>query len=314
MKKTLRFLMVAVIAISVTFTSCKKADKETDNTSEYSTHSDDQSRFSNEIDATANDENAAIESYTAFTGRPTNVLTPPCDVSFHLDSTATHRRITITYNGQVCLGAHRTRLGQVVLTMPLGQHWRDVGAVLTTNINNLKITRLSDNKSITINGTHIVTNVTGGRLFDLTLPGATPIVHEITSPGMSVTFDNGSQREWKVAKRRTFSGNPNQSLLVISTVGFHTDNGITGISEWGTNRFGNPFVTSITAPMVIRQDCGFRLVSGQVTHQRMVATVVVTFGCDSTGTQITTCPAGPFYFKLVWTGANGIIRTVILPY
>ena len=54
MKKTLRFLMVAVIAISVTFTSCKKADTDSDN-SELTTHSDDQSRFSNESDAVAND-------------------------------------------------------------------------------------------------------------------------------------------------------------------------------------------------------------------------------------------------------------------
>ena len=309
MKKTLRFLMVAVIAISVTFTSCKKADTEADNSSELSTHSDDQSRFSNEIDATANDENAAIESFSAFTGRPTNVLAPPCDASFHLDSTATHRRITITYNGTVCLGAHRTRTGVVVLTMPLGQRWRDVGAVLTTTATNLKITRISDNKSITINGTHIVTNVTGGRLGQLASTGT--IVHEITSPGMSVTFDNGSSRNWQVAKRRTFTYNAG---IVITTVGMHTDGGITGISEWGTNRFGNSFVTSITNPMVIRQDCDFRLVSGQVTHQRLAATVVVTFGLNAAGNP-TSCPVlAPYYLKLVWTGANGIVRTVILPY
>ena len=313
MKKTLRFLMVAVIAISVTFTSCKK-DKEEDNSDQLTTHSEDQSRFSNETDASLNDENAAIESYTAFTGRPTNVLVPPCDATVALDSTATLRRITITYNGAVCPGALRTRTGLVVLTMPLGQRWRDLGAEITTTITNFKITRISDNKSITINGVRMNKNVTGGLLVHLGTPGGpAQIVHEITSPGMSVTFDNGSQRTWQVGKRRTFTGNFSLNSIVITTVGIHTDGLITGISEWGTNRFGNNFVTSITQPMVIRQNCGFRLTSGEVTHQRLLATVVVTFGLDATGTP-TLCPFGVYYLKLVWTGANGIVRTVILPY
>ena len=314
MKKSLRILMVAVIAISVTFTSCKKADKDTDNTDQLTTHSEDQSRFSNEIDATANDENAAIESYGAFTGRPTNVLTPPCDATVSLDSTATLRRITIVYNGQVCLGAHRTRLGQVVLTMPLGQHWRDPHAVITTTITNLKITRLSDNKSITINGNHEVENWTGGRLAGLFMPGGpTAIVHKITSSGMTVTFDNGTSRNWKVAKQRTFTNEADK--LVITTIGTHIDGNIVGISEWGTNRFGSDFFTSITQPMVIREDCQFRLVSGQVTHQRLAATVTATFGLNAAGVA-TSCPGlqGVYYLKIVWTNSNGVTRTVILPY
>ena len=308
MKKTLRFLMVAVIAISVTFTSCKKADtSSTDSTAELTTHSDDQARFEGESDAVANDANTAIENFSAFEGRVENTVGVICNATVVLDSTATLRRITITYNGLNCWG-NRSRTGVVILTMPLGQRWRDQGAVLTTTIQNLKITRVSDNKSITINGVHLVKNVTGGRLAQLASLGT--IIHEITSPGMTVTFDNNTQRSWQVARRRTFTYN---NGIVITTVGIHTDGGVTGIAEWGINRFGNAFVTAITQPMVIRQDCDFRLVSGQVTHQRLLANVVVTFGLDSAGNP-TSCPAGVYYFKLVWTGANGIVRTVILPY
>ena len=67
--------------------------------------------------------------------------------------------------------------------------------------------------------------------------------------------------------------------------------------------------------MTIRGDCGYRLVSGQVSHQRLNATAVVTFGLDATGNP-TTCPGVglPYYFKLVWTGANGVVRTYIRPY
>ena len=317
MKKTPRLIMFAFIAISVTFTSCKKSDTNSDN-SDLTTHSDDQARFSNETDAVNNDADAAVENYGAFTGKPenvSNVLNLPCDATVVLDSfpavNPTTRRITITYNGTNCSGT-RTRTGVVTLTMPLGQHFRDPGAVLTTTITNLKITRISDGKSITINGVHEVKNVTGGRIIHLQ-PGAT-IVHEITSSGMSVTFDNGTSRSWQVAKRRTFTHNGNPlNWLVITTTGMHVDGTITNISEWGINRFGNAFVTSITEPMVIRQDCSFRLTSGQVTHRRLTADVVVTFGLNALGNP-TTCPLGVFYYKLVWTGSNGIVRTFILPY
>ncbi len=310
MKKSLRFLMIAVIAISVTFSSCKKADTpNVDNSSELSTHSDDQSRFNSESDDVLNDGNTAIENYSAFEGRVENTVGVICNATTVLDSTATLRRITITYNGLNCWGT-RSRTGVVVLTMPLGQRWRDQGAVLTTTFQNLKITRVSDNKSITINGIHEVKNVTGGRLGQLASLGT--IVHEITSPGMSVTFDNGTTRTWQVGKRRTFTYN---NGIVIRTIGIHTDGTTTGISEWGTNRFGNAFVTVIVEPMTIRQSCDFRLVSGQVSHQRLNATAVVTFGLDATGNP-TTCPGLglPYYFKLVWTGSNGVVRTYIRPY
>jgi len=41
----------------------------------------------------------------------------------------------------------------IVLSMAQGVRWRDAGAQLNISFQNFKITRLSDNKSITINGT-----------------------------------------------------------------------------------------------------------------------------------------------------------------
>jgi len=310
MKKTLRLMMFAFIALSVTFTSCKKSDTTAADNTDLVTHSDDQNSFDNANDAALNDADAAIESNIQFTGRPQTVLSVPCDATAVFAATATEKTITITYNGTACPGALHTRTGTIVISMPLAQHWKDAGATVTATITNLKITRISDNKSITINGVHTITNTTGGLLVNLGLPGATPIIHDISSSGMSVTFDNGTQRTWQVAKRRTFTYS---NGIVISSVGTHSDGGITGIAEWGINRFGNAFVTSTTAPLVIRQDCGFRLVSGEIKHSRLVADVTVTFGLDATGNP-TTCPAGVFYYKLVWTGANGIVRTYILPY
>ncbi len=304
-----RLVLIAITAISITFSSCKKSTIESDWANEFKTHTDDQSRISAESDEVFNDANAIIDGFGAFNGRVEGLNSVICNATVVLDSTLTLRRITVTYNGLNCAGT-RSRTGVILLTIPLSQHWGDVGAVLTANIQNLAITRVSDNKSIVINGTHIITNVTGGRLRDLSTLGT--IIHDISSAGMTITFDDGSQRVWQVAKRRTFTYN---NGIVISTVGTHTDGATTGIAEWGSNRFGNAFTAAITQPMVIRQDCDFRLVSGQITHQRLVADVVVTFGLDSNG-DASSCPAlgSSYYFKLVWTSATGVVRTFILPY
>src|SRR5690606_23393363 len=115
--------------------------------------------------------------------------------------------------------------------------------------------------SITINGTQTYTNVSGGLLINLPVLGT--ITHTITSSNMSVTFDNGSQRTWQVARQRVFTYN---NGVVITVTGTHTDGSVIGIAEWGTNRFGRSFITAITQPLVLKQDCSFRVGSGKVVH------------------------------------------------
>jgi hypothetical protein len=307
MRNLIKPILAGALICFVSFSSCKKTETvPTDNT-DLAIHSDDESRVSLESDAVANDANTTVDGYAAFNGKVENITGIICDASTVLDSANGMRRITITYNGQNCSGT-RTRTGTVVLSTPLATRWKDAGGVLTIDIRNLKVTRTSDGKSITLNGTEQITNVSGGRLRDLASVGN--ITHTITSDNMSITFDNGSSRIWQIAKKRVFSYN---NGIVITTTGTHTDGTITRISEWGTNRFGGDFVTTITEPLVTRQDCNFRLTSGQVTHSRMLATVVVTFGLDAQGAS-TSCPTGVYYYKIVWTGANGISRTYILPY
>jgi hypothetical protein len=103
--------------------------------------------------------------------------------------------------------------------MAQGVHWKDQGAQITLTFHDLKITRVSDNKSITINGTQTYTNVSGGLLINLLTLGT--ITHSITSSNMSITFDDGTQRTWNVAKQRvyTFSGT-NVSITISGT---HTE-------------------------------------------------------------------------------------------
>ena len=98
-----RILSLAVIAFSLTlsFTSCKKdSSASVDFTEESTTHSDDDSRFSSESDAVANDADLTLEATSGFTGRTEDVQSLICDATVAVDTVNTPRTITITYNPQ----------------------------------------------------------------------------------------------------------------------------------------------------------------------------------------------------------------------
>ncbi len=258
-------LMIAIITIAF---SCKKnttdsADGST--ATDLQTQADDQSQISNEDEILNDDANAALYSQPAVSGNSiitegsasiavnsvsqstTDVPPPICDATIALDSTADARTLTITYNGQSCWG-NRTRSGTVVISIPKNTFWKEAGAAVTVSIQNLKITRLRDMKSITLNGTKTYTNVSGGKITDL--PNLTSVTHTITGT-LTISFDNNTQRVWNVAKQRVFTYD---NGLVITTTGTHSDDSNSGIAEWGTNRFGVGFASLITQPKVIQPE------------------------------------------------------------
>ena len=300
------------------------------NVNDLQTQADDQAEVTNEDEALSNDVNTALYSQASIAGNSSassmsgttavngteqvNGITGPisgliCDATVVIDKDSDPRTITITYNGSNCWG-NRTRTGVVVISIPAGIHWGDKGAVVTVDIEDLVITRKRDNKTFTINGTKAFTNVSGGLLVNLSSLGS--ITHTI-SGSLSIGFDNGSQRVWNVSKQRVFSYD---NGIVITTTGTHTDSlNNSNVAEWGINRNGIQFESLISQPKVIRQDCDFRLVSGenQVLRSDGVHSVI-TYGLDSSG-EPTSCPGtGTYYFKVVVTKANGVILTKILPY
>jgi hypothetical protein len=310
MQTSFRLLPVITLAVLTSFTACKKEDSKTptDSKSELTTHADDQNRVSSQLDAVANDVSFSFEGSSAYSGRLQSTLgITTCDATVSFDSLSNPRKITITYNGSICNGGFK-RTGSVVASMPANVRWKDQGATITVAYQNLKVTRLIDNKSITINGSHTITNISGGLLFNLSSQQS--ITHDISSAGLNVSFDDNTQRSWQVANRRVFTYN---NGIVLSIRGNHTIGTTEGVAEWGVNRFGNNFTASITQDLVIRQDCSFRLTSGQVKHSDGVGNATVTFGLDVTG-QPVTCPNGFYYFKVEWTGPNGATANVIWPY
>lgn len=303
-----KVLPLVLLFTTVILTACEKEGSNSNTDTELPTHSDDQSRFSGETDAIAVDAGIALESNSSFTGRTSQPTAVICNATVTFDTVSNPRTITITYNGVNCLG-NATRTGVVVLSMPGGVHWKNAGAALNVNFQDLRITRLIDNKSITINGSQTFTNTSGGLLINL--PSLGTITHTITSNGMVVTFDNGTQRSWQVAKQRVFTYN---NGVVINSSGIHDDGNFTNIAEWGINRFGQAFISATIQPLIVRQDCNFRLVTGEVVHISGGMTAYATFGLDQNGNAISCPGTGNYYFKLVWNRPNGDTLTRIFPY
>lgn len=310
MKQNRLFLYSFAFTVMVSFAACKK-DKTADNGSntEISTHSDDQSIFTSEVDAISDDADVALEAGASVSGREMGLDTIAISggyITWNLE--ADPQTATITYNGNN-RDASRSRTGIVTVSVAKGTQWKNAGAAVNVSFQNVKITRLSDQKSVTINGTQTYTNVSGGLLKNLS--SQQTITHTIASDGLSITFDNGTQRSWKVAKKRDFSAE--NDALVLATSGNHTEGNVTNIAEWGTNRFGVAFTTATITPLIIRQSCNYRLTSGSLTHTVGAITATATFGLDASGNAVS-CPAGNFYYKVVYTGPNGNSITFILPY
>jgi hypothetical protein len=328
-RMVLAFCLLSCISIY----SCKKDTSASGNTnsSNESTSSDDQQQVSNESDNISNDANTALNGQSDFSGSFSssvslagntvvndvngsaqitgliNVHQLVCDATVTYDTANGQRIVTIVYDGTNCWG-NRTRTGTVVITMPKGQHWKDAGATATITVDALKITRLRDGKSIVLSGSKTITNVSGGLLKDLA--SLKTITHTIKG-NLVVDFKNGSQKTWNVSKQRVFTYD---NGIVITTTGTYSDGTDNNIAEWGTNRFGETFKSLISQPKVIRQDCDFRLVSGQNTVLTSLGTAVITYGLDANG-EPTGCPGtGTYYFKMVFTGENGKVYTIIWPY
>lgn len=312
MKMNVRSMAGFLFASAISFTACQKNDfykPNEDQSPEIKAHAEDQNRISTDIDDLTDEANAALEATPTFSGRGQNgqQVNSVCGASAAVDTANNTWKITLTYNGNNCANSHY-RTGTIILSTPAGTRWKNAGAVVTVTLQNFKVKRLSDNKSITLNGTQTLTNVTGGLLVNL--PNLQNITHTLISNNMSITFDDNTQRNWQIARKRVFTYD---NGIVMTIHGIGTNGNITNAAEWGVNRFAHPFTTSITQPLVFRQDCSARLTAGEIKHHGF-ATANVTFGLNANGAP-TACPgSGNYFYKLTWTGPGGNSQTAILPY
>ena len=161
-----------------------------------------------------------------------------------------------------CFG--HIRSGSITITLTNGAAWADVGAQLTVVYNNLKIADVVSGANYTINGTHVITNETGGLAWKVAfgLAPNTTVKHRNQSSNMSITFANGSQRTWSVDRTREWSSSGTN--ITVSVYSENSGN----VDVWGANRYGTTFTNSI--PTTVAADnnpsCPWKPYQGKTEH------------------------------------------------
>jgi len=312
-KKIIFRSITAILIAGALITGCKKNDNTivptpVDDGLQQSTAANDQSNVENESNQCMDDANSALQDVS--TTREMESL--PCNITVD-SSQMTVGKIVLTYNGNNCNNT-RSRSGSITIQLPYSNgvvtRWKVQGAVVSITFNNYKVTDLSNNKSLTFNGVHSITNVNGGLLVNITT--GNPIVHKIRA-NMILTFDDGTSRTWGAARTRTFTIANN--IVSASLIGDTTVDNYNNVAMWGVNRYGASFDISVPTPVVydiFGGTCLFKPYSGVRVHYKLAHVITVTYGVDANGIAVTSgCPYG---FKANWINGQGVAKQVVKSY
>ena len=298
-------LLIAVIGLS--FSGCKKDKNNNDatDTSSMQQLANDENQVQNASDEAMNDVDILLSGTSL---KSTEIL--PCNAT--LDSTRTVGdtiTLYVTYNGYNC-NHTRIRTGHVEIRKLVGTPWSQAGATVLVKHINFTITRVSNGKTITLNGTKIHQNVSGGFISELGNGTVTSIVHKTTGYE-TVTFSDNTTRTWNIARKKTFTGTP--TLLVLTLEGFGSAVNYNNLVVWGTDRKGENFYTRITQPVVLRQHCDWDPCIGVKIHEipSDSKSATITFGYNNNNQPITgdECPTK---FRVDWQ-KNNHSGTIYLP-
>jgi len=305
--KTRLFILLAAATFMLGSSSCRrhKEDVSPEDGTVYIAQGADESAASGESDNVVSDVVATMQSASSPGGGRAAAFNV-CAAT----TTIVGKVITLTFDGTSCNG--RTRSGTVKIELIAGNKWRDANAMLKVDFINYKINKTWNgaNRTAVINGVHYIKNISGGQVDELA-SGAT-IVHRVTG-SMTMTFDSGQSRNWKLARTRTYSISGTQVNLAIA--GDTTVGGVSNVDIVGTNRFGNEFTTVISTPIQVNSNCGWsNPTAGVKTHTGAFGkSVSVTFGTDMNGDAVagSGCPS---YYKIAYTLRNGNTYTRVNPY
>jgi hypothetical protein len=299
-KNLIQLGVILMTSLALTFTSCKKDNIEENKADPSSMQQ--LSADENNVENIMNDADNDVTSVMSNNGnslKSTGWL--PCNAT--VDSLAVANdtvTIYITYNGLNCNGT-RNRTGQIEIKKQVGTHWGQAGATVIYKFINFTVTRVSNGKSVTLNGTKTFVNFNGGHRWQV---GTLIDSYVVRATGtMQASFDNGTSRTWNVARQLTYTGSPGHFILTIDGLG-STDT-YQNLVVWGTNRQGEKFYTQITQSIIHRQVCDWNPVEGIKIHQIPSdnKSATITFGYDINNQPITgdNCPTR---YRVDWQKNN----------
>lgn len=249
-RKFVVFVATAVSASAMFLSSCSKTpDAVPSEDSELSVATSD-SDDNNEVDGSVNDVMDKMSS----DGTLLRTETDDCGGSLIKEGT-TNKKYKITYNG-TC--NERAKSGEITVELTKGANFREAGAEWTVLYTNVTINNSKKNRKLVLNGTHTVTNVSGGNKNSLTTAGFS-LIHKIVG-SMTASINDTSTRTWSLNRTNTWTS----TSLTVSADG--EADGFKNLVRWGTNKAGNKFYTEITTPIVFTVACGKKPTAGVRVH------------------------------------------------
>ena len=311
--KTLNFktAFTLVCCLSLFSVACKKVTSDVLVTDEVqaSVQSDDDEMFQAETESADDDINNTLSSSARFCGVGNvflggSFLPPDVDTS---NPGNIANRIVFTFNGTI--HGCRKRTGTITVDLLYATKWIEPGATLRIKFTNFKIEDVCKNRSVTINGERLNTNVSGGNLFKLSINPSSVLHHRIRtgSIGIESTFTDSSGSKtavWNVAKSKkaTFTINPNKYNFELA--GDTTINAKANTAAWGTTRFGKSYQTVYTSSIKANTHCKvWRPTAGLVAHTVGAQTVQVVFGLNAQGSPVGLSDCAT-HFKVYWTNTT----------
>lgn len=316
-KKILYSLTVLGVSAAFVFSSCKKKDKETENPATPAASTPDTQNGSDSRDVQSENDQAVSEindavSKSSVGGKSASGESTAGICGYDIDSvTVKADTLLLKYNGVTC--NNRTRTGVIRLTWAPGTKWKNVGATIKVEYLNYKIVRASDQKSIMLNGTQNLTNVSGGNWVNLLLTSNFSLVNTVTGTNLKVTFEDNKTATYNINRKITYTypgGYPN-GILTIKAEGIGSNNGLNYLENYGTSRNGEAFTSQVTTPVVWNATCGGAVLQGAVSVVTQNASLVFTYGVDANGNPQSVGPnACPYGWKLQWTANNVSVSKV----
>jgi hypothetical protein len=304
MKIRLIILSTFLVAAVALMPSCKKNRIVKNETGQVS---EDNSNIQAGMDGAVDDGTKAMSDNSAISGRldgTVAALIAPC--GYTVDTTQRPLGIlTLNFDGTTACNG-RIRAGSIKLTLQdytLGKRWKDAGAVVRMDFTNYKVTRASDSKSITFNGTANMTNVSGGNVVLMVLGFQQNVVHKVESSNSTALFDDGKTSTFNLSRQYTHTYSNN--VYQVKGEGVGTHNSLSNIENWGTTRDGDEFTSQVTQAVIWNSSCGAgKPVSGKLDIKvaSKQFSLITTLGVDNAGNISTaTCPWG---MKVEWTYKN----------
>jgi hypothetical protein len=290
-----RYLLIATVLV---IAGCNKATTTNDSAS-----AEDVNGISNVVNGVVDDATNSVGSMHALAGKTAGGMGSLCGTELSADST--NGLVVINYTGFNCSNKI-FRTGTLTVTLQNyanGTRWKDAGAVLQLNFQNVKCNINATNASYTFNGICYIKNLTGGLAWQIINNITTgTVTHEIIADNLSITYSDGSARTWSLRRQRSFQDSA--SMVSITITGDTAVNGFANVDAWGTDRGGEPFTGSLISPIVSNNTCGFfSPVSGEYICQFARRKIDILYGVDENGFPVTAgnCAYG---FQITYTAKN----------